>query len=133
MYNSNNYMIFCDLDEYLYIPDYSIAEFIKKNDTVDMFGFCNIWSNTLDNNYPATFPKTFNTTNEMIRYGVRSKNIYKSNSINLLKIHEALQFSNQHTINTITSNLYMYHFYNWTSRDRQIDNCNIITTISFYY
>jgi hypothetical protein len=126
--NITNYMIFCDLDEYLYIPNYNIKTFINNNNDIDMFGFCNIWSNTLDNTFPTTFPSIFYTTNNIIPHGVRSKNIYKINSINLLKIHEPLQFSKKQNI--ITSNLYMYHFYNWGNKDRYIENCNIITAIN---
>ena len=63
-----DYMIFCDLDEYLHIPknkfiepqsqsqqqylDNTIREFIKNNSAIDVFGFCNIWANTINDTIP---------------------------------------------------------------------------------
>jgi hypothetical protein len=117
--NISEYMIFCDLDEYLYINhNCNIKNYILNNNHIDKFGFCNKWSNTIDNIYPNTFPNTF-LTSDSINYGVRSKNIYKIQSINTIGIHD----SNSYTLNPKSEiNFIMFHFYNWTNRNRTITN-----------
>jgi hypothetical protein len=57
------YMIFCDLDEYLYIPNTTILNYILNNPNVDKFGFCNRWSKTINNKIPNLFPEKFLTSN----------------------------------------------------------------------
>ena len=123
--NISDYMIFCDLDEYLHIPNSgnNIKNYILNNKDIDTFGFCNKWSNTIDNIYPNTFPNSFFTSN-IIEYGARSKNIYKISSINTIGIHS----TNSYYLNKQT-NFLMFHFYNWTAKDREIDNVNTLITI----
>jgi hypothetical protein len=115
----SNYMLFCDLDEYCYIPNFSIKQYILDNKHINMVGFSNYWSNTIDNTYPEKFPNKFLTVKEGIPYPSRSKTLYKTNSINIVRIH------------TINNTLYcknkdknlkfmMFHFYNWTRKDRKI-------------
>ena len=68
-----NYMIFCDLDEYLHISKTTLLEEIQKG-TDYGFGFCNYWSQTLDNNIPSTL-STFTSNSNGLPYGKRCKNI----------------------------------------------------------
>ena len=126
----HNYMIFCDIDEYLYIPDTTLKKFIINNNEIDVFGFCNIWSNTLDNKIPTELPNKFYISDK-IPYNKRSKNIYKMNSINTIGIHFGSNYNKTPIINT---NFSMFHFYNWTNnikRDVNNYNCNILTTHEF--
>jgi len=51
-----NYMIFCDFDEYLYIPDYTLLQYIMLNKDIDVIGFVNRWSKSIDNIIPKTLP-----------------------------------------------------------------------------
>lgn len=39
--DENEYIILCDLDEYLYIPNISLLKYFKENESIDMFGFRN--------------------------------------------------------------------------------------------
>ena len=123
----NNYMIFCDLDEYLYIPEYTLKNFIMSNSDVDVFGFCNRWSKTIDGNLPSDFPNNFLTSEKLPKFD-RSKNIYKLNSITTVDIHG---YENKYNkVPIITKNFDMFHFYNWSQKDRIMDNCcNIEITI----
>ena len=152
-----DYMIFCDLDEYLHIPknkcietietienianianiapnseeytDNTIRKFITNNPDIDIFGFCNFWSNTIDGNMPSTphLPKTFLSVLEPVEYLERSKNIYKVASINTIGIHQ-VGYNFYSTMKHIID-LKMYHFYKWSSRGRVIENCTNIVEV----
>lgn len=138
-----DYMIFCDLDEYLHIPknkfietttpnitQYSnntLQQFIKNKPDIDIFGFCNFWANTIDDSIPSTpyLPKKFLAVSEPVEYLERSKNIYKVSSINTIGIHQ-IGYNFYSTLSSILD-LNMYHFYKWSSKNRVIDNCvNIV-------
>lgn len=112
-----NYMIFCDLDEYLNVPNNNILNFIFNNKDIDIFGFCNRWSKPIDNKMPDAFPSIFLTSDIIHDYGYRSKNIYKLNSINTIGIHHPRQYYSR---DKIIPNLTMFHFFNWTRLKREI-------------
>ena len=152
-----DYMIFCDLDEYLHIPknkcieniatietietietiapnseehtDNTIRRFITNNPDIDIFGFCNFWSNTIDDNMPSTphLPKKFLSVLEPVEYLERSKNIYKVSSINTIGIHQ-VGYDFYSTMKHIID-LKMYHFYKWSSKGRVIENCTNIVEL----
>jgi hypothetical protein len=146
-----DYMIFCDLDEYLHIPknkcietiadiadltpnseeyiDNTIRRFIINNPDIDIFGFCNFWSNTMDDNIPSTpyLPNKFLSVLEPVRYLERSKNIYKVSSINTIGIHQ-VGYNFYSTMKHIID-LKMYHFYKWSSKSRVIENCTNIVEL----
>ena len=140
-----DYMIFCDLDEYLHIPknkcietispnneeciDNTIRRFITNNPDIDIFGFCNFWSNTIDGNMPSTpyLPKKFLSVLEPVEYLERSKNIYKVSSINTIGIHQ-VGYDFYSTMKHIID-LEMYHFYKWSSKGRVIENCTNIVEL----
>ena len=146
-----DYMIFCDLDEYLHIPknklidstvsnnevhtDNTIRQFITNNLDTDIFGFCNYWANTLDNNLPNTpyLPKKFLAISEPHAYKERSKNIYKVSFINTIGIHQVGGglYNSPNALSTVKSitDLSMYHFYNWSSKKRVIENCTNIVEL----
>jgi hypothetical protein len=116
--NVSDYVIFCDLDEYLHIPDITLYNYILNNPDIDVFGFQNRWSITLDGKIPDMFPNTF-LTSEKIEYRCRSKNIYKANTIHTLGIHHSSKKTNN-----IKIGFDMFHFYNWGDKVRKID-CTI--------
>jgi hypothetical protein len=125
-----NYMIFCDLDEYLYITDYTLLQYIMLNKDIDVIGFLNRWSKTsktLDDTIPKELPNKF-ITSQPLDYNDRSKNIYKISSINTIGIHNG----NDYSINPkLKTDFHMFHFYMWSSKNRSIDNCNIETEIKY--
>ena len=140
-----NYMIFCDLDEYLHIPknkfiestapnltqysDNTLKQFIKNKPDIDIFGFCNFWANTIDDSIPSTpyLPKNFLAVSEPIEYLKRSKNIYKVSSINTIGVHQ-VGYNFYSSLTSITD-LNMYHFYKWSSKSRIIENCTSVVNL----
>jgi hypothetical protein len=141
-----DYMVFCDLDEYLHIPKHkfpdtiiststqlspikpTIYDFIIMNSSIDIFGFCNFWANTIDDKMPSRYhlPKKILAVTESCEYCERSKNIYKVSSINTIGVH---QMGCDHTLTSITD-LHMYHFYRWSYKKRIINNCTNIVDLS---
>lgn len=113
----HKYMIFCDFDEYLYIPGKVLANYFTEKEEIDVFGFCNCWSNTLDNNIPDKFPNTF-LTSTIYSFGglYRSKCVYKVASVVTCSIHSWKKITGQ----TKDLDNTMYHFYNWANPDRKI-------------
>lgn len=121
-YGKNNYkyMIFNDLDEYLFIPDIKLIEYIKLNQTFTSFGFKNIWAKTIDNsiNFQENLiiDKPMNFTN-------RSKCIHLVSSVKLLNIH----FASDYLMSNVQNNEnIMYHFYNWCKKNRVKETNNSI-------
>jgi hypothetical protein len=139
------YMIFCDLDEYLHIPknkfiestppnlaqysDNTLKQFIINKPDIDIFGFCNFWANTIDDSIPSTpyLPKKFLAVSEPTEYKERSKNIYKVSSINTIGVHQ-IGYDFYSSLTSITD-LNMYHFYKWSSKNRVIENCTSIVNL----
>jgi len=139
------YMIFCDLDEYLHIPknkfiestapnltqysDNTLKQFIINKPDIDIFGFCNFWANTIDDSIPSTpyLPKNFLAVSEPTEYKERSKNIYKVSSINTIGVHQ-LGYDFYISLTAITD-LNMYHFYKWSSKNRVIENCTSMVNL----
>jgi hypothetical protein len=132
----SEYMIFCDLDEYLHIPELQpepkpelhpqpkLHQYIKDNPSIDTFGFCNIWADTSHNEYPNS-PITQNqilAVAEQNPYCERSKNIYKVSSIKTTGIHQLCDDGYFAQLKSIV-NLKMYHFYRWSSKSRIINGC----------
>ena len=140
-----DYMIFCDMDEYLHVSKNKFIEciasdgsidisntlksFIKHNPNIDIFGFCNMWADTIDGNIPDTphLPKKFLSVTEPVEYLERSKNIYKVSSINTIGIHQ-IGYDFFSTFKYITD-LKMYHFYKWSSKNRTIQGCTNIVEL----
>lgn len=120
------YMICCDLDEYLSTEDNSIVETIKNYPHVDVFGFCNQWSQTLDGEIPHTFPSNFLIDIFPHSYGTRSKNIYKMTSVKTISIHKYDSFENGIRPNILQNEteLKMFHFFSWSKPSRHISTKN---------
>ena len=118
---SDEYIIFCDLDEYLYIPNTTLSDYFKSKPTIDMFGFNNVWSDTMDGIKPTTFPSKIRISSELFHIPYRSKFAYKVDSITTISIHDP---SYPHIFPHIkdkwdTCNI-MLHFYKWSGTGRII-------------
>jgi len=126
----NDYMIFCDFDEYLRIPNHTLLNFVNNYPNIDIIGFRNKWVETLehfDNSKPNMFPSKLLTSNPF-RYGERSKNIYKLSSINTISIHFGHTYTKTNLVGY--TDFFMYQFYKWTNSERIIrEDCNIIEEI----
>jgi len=115
------YMIFCDLDEYLSIPNSTLKDTILVNPTIDTFGFRTMWATTVDNRIPTTFPSTI-LTGKIIDYPWNSKNIYKVKSIKILHIHWADIYTIENP--QVMNDFIMFHFFNWSQPSRTANDCN---------
>jgi hypothetical protein len=123
----NDYMIFCDFDEYLHIPNNTLLGFIMQYPDIDVVGFRNKWAepvNYFDNSKPNTFPSKL-ITSKPFRYGERSKNIYKLSSINTISIHFGHTYTKPNLVGY--TDFFMYQFYKWTNSERITrESCDII-------
>lgn len=105
------YMIFCDLDEYLYIKDKKLIELVR-DESVDTFGFRNLWANSKNNKVPEKFPDEFYVSDEIPgHYGHRSKAIHKTDTIINLSIHTGAKYKSSDV--NIKSNNIMFQFHSW--------------------
>ena len=120
------YMIFNDLDEYLFIPNIKLINYIKLNPEIDSFGFKNIWSKTIDDN--KNFQENL-IISETLKYPYRSKCIHKISSIKTLNIHCGDKYLLEPKINI---NNTMFHFYNWTKTNR-LENTNKIIKLNLNF
>jgi len=129
----NEYMIFCDLDEYMYLPHgESLMNYVNKNPHIDIIGFQNVWATTLTGELPDTFPKSFRCSSEMLPLNVRSKCVYKTDIPTTLHIHAT--FGNLLRKPVYATKYPMFHFYNWTgsemNKNRSFPTPNIFTMAS---
>lgn len=120
-----DYMVFCDLDEYLYIKESKLNSFIKKHPNVDSFAFENIWAHNEQPNkekkiISRKFEKKFHCSTKRAPYGWRSKCIHKIGSIQTINIHRHNTYLKPNC--EIVKNQIMFHFYNWGQIHRTIDS-----------
>lgn len=104
------YMLFCDLDEYLYVKDKKLIDLVSDT-SVDTFGFKNLWANTKNNNVPNSFPNEFYVSQKCSNYKRRSKCIHKMDTVIYICIHFADQFKSK-KIN-LKNNFLMFQFHSW--------------------
>ena len=129
--NNSKYMIFCDIDEYLHIPEHTIKSFVLKNDK-DYYGFNNVWAKTIEpKDNLNKLPNEFLVSDKEFNYGSRSKNIYKTNKVTTIGIHKLFEETNQLSKNI---KLKLYHFYNWTNnsaRKKEMIDCTNLLKIQY--
>lgn len=114
-YGKDNYeyMIFCDLDEYIYFPNFKIVDFVYNNYNINWFKINCYYANTIDNKIPKYLPNKIMIENQA-DLNV-PKNIYKTNSIKLLGIHRPFEFNiNEKKINMNDKGL-LLHFQSWNN------------------
>lgn len=129
-YGKDNYeyMIFNDLDEYLFIPNIKLVDYIKLNTNINIFGFKNIWAKTKNN--IKKFEENLYIS-EALNFMNRSKCIYKVSSIETINIH---YYDKMLENNTQICDNYMYHFYEWTAKKRRIETpISIKINLNFLY
>lgn len=123
--DNDKHLIYCDLDEILYIPLTTLKKYIISKPLINVFGFCNVWAKLeIDEdekffkNPIKNLPKKFIRTNEKeMPYGKRSKNIIKTSEIRNMGIHNINGFENGLQRKQSENHL-LYHFYRWTLRKR---------------
>ena len=132
---TSEYMIFCDLDEYLQthlgkeIPNdmISIKQLLLNKPQIDIITFRNLWARTIDDKIPESFPDNF-LVSQHIQHVERKKNLYKTNKINAVSIHNIHTIWNKNMKFVHTYGMF-FHFYNWSRRFRKILEKNPFTPI----
>ena len=130
----SKFMLFNDLDEYLYIENSKInlSTLVDKYNYYDTIVFLNNWCDTINeiNNYQEFFnnyqdfylngfPKTFYRSNEINKYGRRSKCIHNTTSIFAIINMHIGEFYYNYNVNTLIDiNNIMFHFYLWSGTER---------------
>lgn len=115
----SEYIIYCDLDEYLHISNQTLLKFIENNSNLDVIEFNNYFAKTFDEKIPSVFPKRIKIGNKHY-YKNRSKNIYKTLSIKTVNIHFPHEFNKTPNI---SKDHRMFHFQSWSNRnDHDINN-----------
>lgn len=117
----NEYMILCDFDEYMYVPGKKLSEYVYENSTIDVFGFHNLWSDTIDGAIPCRIPTTIRVADGLLGWYDRTKCIYKTEVVRTVNIHGGRRFSKQIVQR---NNHTMFHFYKWSGLDRRVNTNN---------
>jgi hypothetical protein len=126
-------MIFCDLDEYMFIPEKPLILYINENPYIYKIGFKNNWVENIDKNFifekiPFEFPHEILVSEEKFHYPKRSKNIYKINCISTIGIHnDDHSIYNENDFNVFN----MYHFYSLSGKRKnsnKINNYSLVKT-----
>lgn len=84
---SSEYMIFCDLDEYLHFHNNTIINKIISNANIDQIQFRNCWCKRMDDTIPEDFPLKFYIEDSAKLDIGRRKCLYKISNVNGLSIH----------------------------------------------
>ena len=123
----HRYMIFCDLDEYLYYPRGALVELARGSD-VDAVAFRNRWSTTHgDEPLPRHFPMQFRACSRL-RYGKRSKCMHRTSSAVTLHIHTHRRTSGTSRpaappspprLPRVDASYDMFHFASWSRPGRR--------------
>lgn len=121
-----NFMIFCDLDEYFYISkDVSLFNFVKQRPGICTFTFLNVWAQPLHTRDNGTnnerLPNKFLKSSHKHDYKWRSKCIHNINYIKTINIHHHYAYNIKNPL-IYNNNNTMFHFFNWTQKNRTIDS-----------
>ena len=107
---NSEYMIFCDLDEYMFNKKYKLHDLLVSNN-YNSYIFRNLWCKTINNKIPSEFPNLFMTDDYILPYPERSKCIHKLDEIKYINIHlNPIQDKN-----TFSEDCIFFHFYNWST------------------
>jgi hypothetical protein len=118
--DSAHFMLFNDLDEYVYIKNNTLQNLLLQNP--DCIYLNNAWSRLSNNSIPSSFPTTF-LTSQPVHYE-RSKCIHNTDSVELVTGHywskltdkaNARGYNGIHNIDNIS-----LHFCNWSRPDRTL-------------
>ena len=122
----SEYMIFNDFDEYFEIPDTTLGSFVSDR-RYDLLGFRNRYALTIDGSIPKEFPTKFQKT-EPLKWGDRSKNIYKLDPVTTIGVHQA----GRADVGIYRIDFTMYHFTNWSQPGRLLGDLKPLQTWSFF-
>lgn len=125
----SEYMIFCDLDEFMFCPYTKLIN--KINSKYNSYVFYNIHSESLDNSKLVDLPNRFRIGNKYLTYC--TKCIHKLDSIDTICIH----FRSYFMLYIITKlylfrdyNNYLFHFYSIGSKNKRKFKCDNVIDIT---
>jgi hypothetical protein len=123
--NQSSYIIINDLDEYMYIDNIILKDYlINNNKDFDYFMFQNYWCRTLDSKVEYdNFPNKIIKEKKSNGLFHRCKCIYKPDKFNLMGIHNPHR-TNYNYNNFETNNLLLLHFSNWSNENRFMNTDN---------
>lgn len=117
----DEYMLFCDFDEYLEWPHGTLRNMIIEHPDIDVFGFRNCWAK-------LGFWSDYIYYDDPLEYPIRAKNIYKvENYKHSIKIHSPAITEGYN----IKSDLNMYHFHKTNASKRLFENKNIYPPLDY--
>ena len=126
--NVSEYMIFCDLDEYMLSPNIKLIEMLNSN--YDTYKFCNIFSELLDDSKKITeLPNKFKVSKKC-KFNSRSKCIHKLDSIVTINIHYGCKFLTSSPKVIESYNNCLFHFYRLGSKKDRKFECNDVIDIT---
>ena len=119
-YGKDNYeyMIFCDLDEYINIPNIKIIDYVYRdnNKNIDCFKIDNYFADTLDYKIPDKLPYRIKINDNNINL-LKTKCIYKTKNIKLISIHYPIKFEIEKYNILRSKEVKMLHFQNFNSKN----------------
>ena len=118
---NDDYILFCDFDEYLEWTHGTLRDMIIEHPDVDIFGFRNCWAK-------PGFWSDYIYYDDPLPYPIRAKNIYKRSSVkHAIKIHSPAVTKGYN----IKSDLNMYHFHKTNESKRLFENKNIYPPLDY--
>lgn len=128
------YMGFNDLDEYMTVQmnDLKLRDLIEiellqeEDQRLKTISFLNSWS-TIGKHVPDSFPFEFYSSVKYDPYGLHSKCIHRTKYISLIQnIHARERFVGKDEVSFINTDLLLFHFYYWSTLNREVDIGNCI-------
>lgn len=116
--NNTEYMIFSDLDEFMYIEGKTIKNLVDNKD-YDSYEFVNYWAQTINNDIPSTIPTQIYKKLSDDWYN-RIKSIHRTDNAKLIGVHTCTKYNTKYDV-TQNQNMELLHFYNWSKLNRKID------------
>lgn len=86
---SSEFMLFCDLDEYMYFHNSTLIEKIRENPDIDQLVFFNCWAKRIEDKITKTFPEKFYLEEQQKPCQSRRKGLYRTSKTNSLAVHVA--------------------------------------------
>ena len=121
--DSSEYMIFCDLDEFLYLKENITLIDKLKSEKPDQIAFHNCWAKLMEDHIPDKFPDRFYINKTKRLNPGRRKGLCKTSKINSSSVHEAETQCN------IFSQYDKDKYPDITSKTNNRKHCDIKTTL----
>ena len=129
--DNSKYMLFADLDEFLYIKNKTLKAYIDEYPNIEVFAFRNIWARFKKTNFKK-FPNSFYANNDISEYSSRSKCIYLTDNVRSVQIHCPHEMVSKKDPIIDKSNI-MYHFSGWNKPRSMVNEKNTQFNVTIDY